>query len=282
MSDQTEERAHLESERDFLLKSLDDLEAERAAGNIDDESYQGLHDDYTARAAAAIRALRDGVDARPAAAPMPQRRRLLVGAGVVAFAVLGPVALAAALGARLPGQTASGNSPATANTTDAGATRLAELKAAVASNPSDVGSHLLLAPELERTGDLAGALKQYDAVIGLAPTNAQAYAQSGRVLYLVAGAGPADQAAALVDQSKARLDRAVELDPTYADARFFRAIVLANEFGDFAAAQGDLQRYLLAAPNGEFADQARQLLADVTVALEGTVPTTVDPSGKKN
>ena len=112
--------------------------------------------------------------------------------------------------------------------------------------------------------------------------NAQAHAQSGRLLYIVAGAGPADQAAALVDQSKARLDRAVELDPTYADARFFRAIVLANEFGDFAAAQGDLQRYLLAAPNGEFSVQARQLLADVTVALEGTVPTTVDPSAKKN
>src|ERR1700682_4779411 len=98
MSDQADERAHLESEREFLLKSLDDLEAEHAAGNIDDESYQGLHDDYTARAAATIRALRDGVDARPAAAPLPRNRRILVGAGVVAFAVLAAVGLAAALG----------------------------------------------------------------------------------------------------------------------------------------------------------------------------------------
>ncbi|MET0920065.1 MAG: hypothetical protein ABWY77_02565, partial [Acidimicrobiia bacterium] len=56
----------LHSERDFLMKSLDDLELEYESGGIDDESYQALHDDYTARAAATIRALRDGVDARPA------------------------------------------------------------------------------------------------------------------------------------------------------------------------------------------------------------------------
>ena len=36
----------LERERDFLLRSLDDLEAERAEGGIDDSSYDELHDDY--------------------------------------------------------------------------------------------------------------------------------------------------------------------------------------------------------------------------------------------
>ena len=57
MSDQTA----LESERDFLLRSLDDLESERDAGNIDDETYRTLHEDYTARAAVVIRSLRDDV-----------------------------------------------------------------------------------------------------------------------------------------------------------------------------------------------------------------------------
>ena len=66
-----EDQGELERERDFLLKSLDDLETERAAGNIDDASYTELHDDYTARAAAAIRALRDGVDARPTPPTVP-------------------------------------------------------------------------------------------------------------------------------------------------------------------------------------------------------------------
>ena len=42
-----EERAGLETERDFLLRSLDDLEEERAVADVDDGTYQSLHDDYT-------------------------------------------------------------------------------------------------------------------------------------------------------------------------------------------------------------------------------------------
>ena len=73
----------------------------------------------------------------------------------------------------------------------------------------------------------------------------------------------------------------MSLDPRYPDARFFRAIVLANEFGDLAGAQNDLQRYLILAPNGLFVNQARELLADVTNALDGTpIPTTAPRAGK--
>src|SRR5581483_479501 len=49
--------ASLESERDFLLRSIADLEIEREAGNLDDERYQALKDDYTARAAAVLRSI---------------------------------------------------------------------------------------------------------------------------------------------------------------------------------------------------------------------------------
>jgi len=261
----------LEEQRDFLLRSLDDLEEERAAGAIDDESYRELHDDYTARAAAVIRALRDGVDTRPPAARSSWTSRLVVAAGIVAFAVAAGVALAFALGARLPGETSSGNSAAPAAAPRGG--ERARLEAAVRERPDDIASRLLLARFLEAGDDLPGALEQYDAVIGIDPTSADAYAQSGRILYLTAAqAQPAD-AAALVDAARARLDRSIDLDPDAADPRFFRAIVLANEFGDFAAAQGDLQRYLVAAPEGTFAAQARQLLADVTDALESPAPT---------
>src|SRR5215471_13175813 len=100
----------LEAERDFLLKSLDDLELEHESGGIDDESYESLHDDYTARAAAVIRAMRDGVDARPAPVRRPPaKRRAAVIAGVVAFALVVGVVLASAAGIRLPGQTITGN-----------------------------------------------------------------------------------------------------------------------------------------------------------------------------
>jgi cytochrome c-type biogenesis protein CcmH/NrfG len=277
VSDPSKEQ--LEAERDFLLKSLDDLEGERAAGGIDEESYRALHDDYTARAAATIRALRDGVDARPAAPATSWRRRGLVIAGITAFAVAAGLTLAYALGARLPGQTASGNNQTTSGTVSA-ESRRARLEAAVEADPNDVASRLLLARYLEADNDLSGSVEQYDAVLGIDPNNAEAYAQSGRLLYLTAGQAPAADAAALVAKAAERLDRSIELDPEYADARFFRAIVRANEFADFAGAQADLQRYLLAAPNGTFAGQARQLLSDVTEALDPSVTTTTDPTPK--
>ncbi|MEX2254029.1 MAG: hypothetical protein WEC34_01200 [Acidimicrobiia bacterium] len=256
----------LEEERDFLLRSLDDLEQERAAGSIDEESYRALHDDYTARAAAVIRALRDGIDTRPTEPTSSWKRRGLVIGGLVVFAVAAGVALALALGARLPGQTTSGNSGSSERVAPGG--QRARLEAAVAESPDDIGSRLLLARYLESDDDLPGALAQYDAVIDLDPTNADSHAQAGRILYLTATQGPPAEAAELVDSARAQLDEAIRLDPELPDPRFFRAIVLANEFGDFAAAQADLQRYLLAAPGGTFADQARQLLADVTNALE--------------
>jgi cytochrome c-type biogenesis protein CcmH/NrfG len=280
-----ESREQLERERDFLLRSLDDLERERDKGTIDDDSYERLHADYTARAAAVIRALRDGVDARPAVPPISKRRRILTIVGIVAFAVIAAGALAAALGARMPGDTSSGNTAArTTPTTVSMQGRIERLQAAIAANPDDRASRLLLARFLEASRDYAGALQQYDEVLARDPSTAVAEAQAGRILYLTAEqavkSAPA-QVEPLVQQSIARLDHAVSLDPQYPDARFFRAIVLANEFGDFATAQSDLQRYIVLAPSGPFVDQARQLLAQVTNAIEGTpIPTTTLPTGK--
>lgn len=264
-----EDRAQLEAERDFLLRSLDDLESERAAGNVDAESYSQLHDDYTARAAAAIRALRDGVDARSERRPIPTRRRLLVGAAIAAFAVVAGVALAAALGARLPGELASGNQPAA----DAPPDRRGALAAAVEARPDDVAARLALAGVLERDGDLAGALRQYDEVTRLEPDNAGALAHGGRILYLTASRTVPDQAAELVAAARARLDQAVAADPDHADARFFRAVLLAEERLDREVAIADAQRYLVLAPDGPFAAAARSLLSDLGADTpSGTAP----------
>ncbi len=91
-----ERKRQLEEERDFLMKSLDDLELEHDSGGIDDESYAELHDDYTARAAAVIRTLRDGVDvtyAPPPQTPHGTRRRIRLVAGVLVFAIVAGVSL---------------------------------------------------------------------------------------------------------------------------------------------------------------------------------------------
>lgn len=268
------DRDRLITERDFLLRSLDDLDAEHAAGNIDEESYRALHDDYTARAASVIRVLRDGVDARPAPQRVPLRRRVVIGVVVLAFAGGASAALALALGSRLPGETSSGNSSGPGGTLTA-AERRRRLEEAVRADPDDITSRLLLARFVEADGDLQGALEQYDAVIAVDTDNVEAHAHAGRILYAAAqqaatrGATAGD-AALLVDRAMERLDRAVAIDPGYADARFFRAIVLANEFGDFEAAQNDLQRYLVLDPDGVFGTQARELLAQVTEVLEAS------------
>ena len=59
----------LEDERDFLLRSLDDLDSELVAGNIDPDTYRVLHDDYTAAPSAVIQSIADGVERHSPDAP---------------------------------------------------------------------------------------------------------------------------------------------------------------------------------------------------------------------
>jgi hypothetical protein len=77
MTDEPQDHAPLEDERDFLLRSLDDLDSELVAGNIDPDTYRVLHDDYTARASAVIKSIEDGVtrDAPDAPRVPPVMRR---------------------------------------------------------------------------------------------------------------------------------------------------------------------------------------------------------------
>ena len=76
------------------------------------------------------------------------------------------------------------------------------------------------------------------------------------------------------------VDRAVQADPNHADARYYRGVLLADGFGEMDGAIGEFQRYLVLAPDGQFATQARNALA---VAVEqspgsGSVPTTAPPT----
>ena len=272
MSEPADEgQLQLEQERDFLLQSLDDLEAERAAGTIDDESYAELHDDYTARAAATLRALRDGVDARPARPPVPASRRVLVIGGLVAFAVVAAVALAFALGARLPGETSSGNSTVTVDA------RRDRLEATVRDNPDDVEARLALARFLERQGATLDSLKAYDAAVRIAPENGDALANAGRLRYIVAGQLPSAEAREqFVETARSLLDRAVTAAPDFADAHYYRGVILLDPYNETDAAVAEFQQYLVLQPAGPFAEQARVALAEAGAEAPGsdTVPST--------
>jgi tetratricopeptide (TPR) repeat protein len=200
--------ALLEEERDFLLRSLDDLDAEFEAGDVDEADYRALRDDYTRRAAGVLRA----IEARQVRVAPPRRRsRVRLVAVVAALAVLGLAAgllLGRATGGRGGGELTGGIRASTR-------TLLVEAQQAFAE------------------GEPARARSLYDEALALAPANTEALAYRGWLSYRVDG----DAVAARAD-----LDEAVAVDPAYPDARVFRASILLDG-GDAAAAAADLAAY---------------------------------------
>ena len=63
-----DEVAALEEQRDFLLSSLADLDREHEAGDLDDDDYEALRDDYTSRAATVLEELRTRLNSSTSAA----------------------------------------------------------------------------------------------------------------------------------------------------------------------------------------------------------------------
>lgn len=199
--------ARLEEERDFLLSSLRDLEAEHDAGDLGDDDYEALKGDYTARAAAAIRAIQADEERLVAAAPPRSAGRTAAWAiGAVVVLVLSGVLVARAADQRTGSEGLSGEIRQTASGL------LSEAQAQFAA------------------GDLEGALATYDEVLEQSPTNVEALTYKAWV---------GKQSGVLSDEEAlALLDEALAVSADVADAKVFRAIVL-HDLGrsDEAAAQ---------------------------------------------
>lgn len=223
-----DELAALEDQRDFLLRSLDDLEREHAAGDIDETDYETLKDDYTARAARTIRAI-ESHHARRAAARRPRswRRLLLTVAGVIAFAALAGVLVASAAGRRDAGGTLTG---------DVRETTRAKLDRAVA---------------LASQADYRGAIAIYDGVLRDQPDNVEAMTFKGWFQWL---SGDKQGVVTLVD--------AAELDRTYPAAHAFLAVVF-DQLGRPDTARQEIRRLDALDPPPEF----RQLTSGVRARL---------------
>jgi cytochrome c-type biogenesis protein CcmH/NrfG len=266
------ENGTLEAERDFLLRSLDDLETERAAGNLDDTQYRLLHDDYTARAAAVLRSLESGADARPAQVKPPVRKRFLVACALVGFAMVAGAILASQLGERSPGQTATGNQQI-GDQAEAAAKRLAQLRRDVAQNPQEPGAHLQLGQELLTAGNISEAIQEFDTAAKLDPTDAEASAYGGWVVFLASRAAAdstdPETTADLLEGAMRRLDAAVAADPDYPDAHFFRGMVLLRGRNDPAGAVPEFERYVALVPHGPQTGQVKQLLEAARSQLSG-------------
>ena len=257
--------ASLESERDFLLRSIADLETEREAGNLDEERYRALKDDYTARAAAVLRSIEEGRDAGPAPAPVPRKRKLFTGGAVLLFVIVAALALAAASGQRRDGQTVTGNAQsggAQSGGAQSGDARRAALERQVKDHPDDATAHLVYARYLLEVQDWTEAVKQYLAAAKLDPKNPEANAYAGWMLFQVAQSPNADPKTAgeLVDGALIRLDAAVAAAADYPDAHFFRGMVQFRGKNNPKAAIPDFERFLALVPNGPLNEQVKQVL----------------------
>jgi tetratricopeptide (TPR) repeat protein len=232
--------AALEEERRFLLRSLDDLEREHDAGDVDDVDYETLKDDYTARAARTIRSI-ESHHARLAEARTPRRwRRLLVTvAAVGAFALIAGVVVAQAAGRRGAGDSITGD------TRESTRSRLDEA--------------LLLASR-QRYDE---AIALYDDVLADQPDNVEAMTYKGWIQFQ---SGDGQGVVTLID--------AAELDPEYPPVHAFLAVAF-ERLGRPETAQLELDRLDALDPPPEFRELTaglRQRLASAT-----TTTTTAPP-----
>ena len=259
--------AALEEERDFLLRSLDDLEREHDAGDVDDPDYAELKDDYTARAARVLRAIDDR---RVLAASTASSRSWGRTAGVLVL--VGVLALGVGwfvfrdAGTRAPGQGLSGDARQdSANLVLQAQQATGQARAAL------------------QEGDTSGALdsfqqaiKAYSKALELSPTNVEALTYRAWVLHNVAGGSTSAQAVQLDQEAMAGLDDAVATDGTYADARVFRAVLLTN-LGQFAAAQADLDAIDTTQIPSFMTSTVDELRTKVRAGLAGSTTATTTP-----
>lgn len=288
MTTEAGDQQALEDERDFLLRSLRDLDAEWEAGDLDDADYRSLRDDYTARTARVLRAL-EGTAAMAATSPSavgPRReglppeglpsegfssKRLSSGRGpglatrwsplrlalvsgllvaVVAGAVIGVVASS---GQRGPNQSITGLTP------PGGDPRLDQARARIAKK------------------DVLGAIKLYDAVLAGDPQQPEALTYRGWLLRLTSLQDPT--LSDLGAQGLRSIEAAEKADPNYPDAHVFRGIILLQDRHDPAGAVTEFRTFLSLDPANPLVPTVEEALRQALAQAGPNAPPAVNPSG---
>ena len=237
----------LEEEREFLLQSIRDLDAEFAAGDLDEHDHRSLRDDYTARAADVLRRL-EGSDT-PARPPLPggkappgggSRRRAAVAAVLLAIVAGGAgYAVASASDDRLATDEATGD---------------------IVEGSTD---RITKAQLLVNQGKILEAVKVYDELLDEDPRNPVALAQRGWLLVQVGEPS-------LVDSGLASIDRAIAVEPSYADAYFFRGMTLLRAKAEPVMAAEAFQAGLDANPPPELRAALERFKAEAEAGASAT------------
>jgi tetratricopeptide (TPR) repeat protein len=232
--------AALEDQRDFLLRSLEDLEREHDAGDVDEHDYATLKDDYTARAASVLRAIEAGQIRAGTRRRRSAGRRAAAVVVVLAFAGLAGLLVAQASGRRDPGELGSG-----------------DVRQSVTEKLNEAG-------RLFSEGDADAAIALYDEVLADQPTNAEALTYKGWALYTLVG----DDEAAL----SSLLDAATA-NPDYPDVHAFLAVVFFRN-GLVQQADRELDRLDALDPPPDIVQLTESLRAQIDDLLASTTTTT--------
>lgn len=244
--------AELEEERDFLLRSLSDLDREHDAGDVDDADYQSLRDDYTARAAGVLRAIEDG------RAALPRRRRLPPRTVLAAFAVSALLigGISWFLTRSLQDDASSASTvpvkfcpPAVTDTNSL----LVDARTAIATDPSC-------------------ALDLFKLVLEQNPDNVEARTYTGWVIAFDAMSSgmQGEELKTRGEQALKLIDSARTIDPAYVDAQCFTAIIRYRFLGDAAGAKEPLEKCRAGKLPDAVAPLVQALGAKIDAALAGT------------
>ncbi|MCX6516207.1 MAG: hypothetical protein NTZ62_06180 [Actinobacteria bacterium] len=231
----------LRHEQQFLLRSLRDLDNERAAGDIDDADYAALRDGYISRTAAITREL-EGVGVATPAVSRNWVRRMLVVVCVVAAGAGAGIWVARQSGQRLPGQSSSGAIEQSSSGILASARQL---------NFSDPGK----------------AIELYTQVLKLEPDNAEALTYRSWILALTARAATGNvKQLALITAVKDLL-RAQQVDEQYPDAHCFLGIVYFRFLNSASLAKPQLDTCKAMNPPKEVQSFVDAIVTEVDRAL---------------
>jgi hypothetical protein len=204
-----DELAALEEQRDFLLRSLDDLDREHEVGDLDEDDYRALRDDYTVRTAEVLRAI---AEHRSSLDEARQQRSW----GKVAAWVGGVVVLALVGGWAVAHYSGSKSTPT--------APAAAPVESCLAMTQQFVSGTTVKGAK----PDPIGAIKCYKAVLKDDPSNATALAYEGWTWALLAkqlgGSVSQSDVDGFVKQASTNLQAALAANPTFPDALVFSAI----------------------------------------------------------
>ena len=231
----------LRHEQQFLLRSLRDLDNERAAGDIDDADYAALRDGYIARTAAITREL-NGIESVTPAVQRGWVRRVLVIVCVIAIAAGAGIWVARQSGQRLPGQSASG-----------------------AIEQSSSG--LLATARQLNFSDPGKAIELYTQVLKLEPDNPEALTYRSWILALTARAATGSVKQLALVTAVNDLLRAQKVDSQYPDAHCFLGLVYFRFLNSASLAKPQLDTCKAMNPPKEVQSFVESIVADVDKAL---------------